>query len=51
MLQKFCELQTAFDIAWDDLLSFKGGLYPVMLKDDISCHLHTYFRFQKHVKL
>lgn len=35
-------IQTAFDIAWDDLLSFKGSLHPIMLKDGISCHLHTY---------
>lgn len=31
---KFCEFQTAFDIAWDDLLPFKEGLYSVILKDD-----------------
>lgn len=32
------------------MLSFKGSLHPIMLKDGISCHLHTYSCFQEHVR-
>lgn len=51
MLQN-SELQTALDIARDELLSFKGGLYPVMFKDDYTTyHLHIYFHFHERMNL